>query len=166
MLCAGDVLDNRCRLTAPIATGGMGEVWRAMDVSLSGMVAVRLLRPDLLANPESDRPAWTVWTAASTNGVSDRSAGRATRWACELPQAAEPAYRRPVTVPDLQLLAAGSTRRLDRARRLVLSLGTPVARQFALAVASRNRGSGVIDQIPHFSGLPRAPTACPVPVQP
>ena len=55
MLCAGDVLDNRCRLTAPIATGGMGEVWRAMDVSLSGMVAVKLLRPDLLANPEFER---------------------------------------------------------------------------------------------------------------
>jgi len=49
------VLDNRCRLTAPIATGGMGEVWRAMDVSLSGMVAVKLLRPDLLANPEFGR---------------------------------------------------------------------------------------------------------------
>ena len=55
MLCAGDVLDNRCRLTAPIATGGMGEVWRAMDASLSRMVAVKLLRPDLLANPEFGR---------------------------------------------------------------------------------------------------------------
>jgi len=52
VLCPGDVLDNRYRLTAPIATGGMGEVWRATDVSLGRMVAVKLLRPELLADPE------------------------------------------------------------------------------------------------------------------
>ena len=54
MLCPGDVLDNRYRLTAPIATGGMGEVWRAMDMSLGRTVAVKLLRPELLADPEFD----------------------------------------------------------------------------------------------------------------
>jgi serine/threonine protein kinase len=53
-LCSGDVLDNRYRLTGPIATGGMGEVWRAVDVSLGRMVAVKLLRPKLLADPEFD----------------------------------------------------------------------------------------------------------------
>ena len=54
MLCSGDMLDNRYRLTTPIATGGMGEVWRAMEVSLGRVVAVKLLRPELLADPEFD----------------------------------------------------------------------------------------------------------------
>jgi serine/threonine protein kinase len=48
------MLDNRYRLTTPIATGGMGEVWRAMEVSLGRVVAVKLLRPELLADPEFD----------------------------------------------------------------------------------------------------------------
>jgi serine/threonine-protein kinase len=48
------VLDDRYRLDWPIAAGGMGEVWRATDVTLGRMVAVKLLLPALLADPQSD----------------------------------------------------------------------------------------------------------------
>jgi serine/threonine-protein kinase len=54
VLRAGDVLDRRYRLDGPVATGGMGEVWRATDVTLRRTVAVKLLRPALLADPQSD----------------------------------------------------------------------------------------------------------------
>jgi len=49
---SGDMLDERYRLDGPIATGGMGEVWRATDVTLGRMVAVKLLHPALLADPQ------------------------------------------------------------------------------------------------------------------
>ena len=51
---SGDVLDGRYRLDALVATGGMGEVWRATDVTLGRLVAVKLLRPALLADPQFD----------------------------------------------------------------------------------------------------------------
>jgi NAD(P)-dependent dehydrogenase (short-subunit alcohol dehydrogenase family) len=59
VLCSGGVLDNRYRLTAPIATGGMGEVWRAMDVSVSRMVGRQAAAPRPARGPgiRPDRPA-------------------------------------------------------------------------------------------------------------
>ena len=51
---SGDVLDGRYRLDALVATGGMGEVWRATDVTLGRLVAVKLLRPALLVDPQFD----------------------------------------------------------------------------------------------------------------
>ena len=54
MPTSGDVLNERYRLEAPIATGGMGEVWRATDVTLGRMVAVKLLHPALLADLQFD----------------------------------------------------------------------------------------------------------------
>jgi eukaryotic-like serine/threonine-protein kinase len=54
VLRSGDVLDDRYRLDGPLATGGTGEVWRATDVTLRRMVVVKLLRPALLAAPQSD----------------------------------------------------------------------------------------------------------------
>ncbi|GAA1808996.1 hypothetical protein GCM10009835_30100 [Planosporangium flavigriseum] len=54
MLCAGDVLGGRYRLDEPIADGGMGEVWRATDVSLTRTVAVKVLRPALVKDPDFD----------------------------------------------------------------------------------------------------------------
>jgi serine/threonine protein kinase len=41
MLNPGDVLDDRYRLIDRIATGGMGDVWRATDVELDRTVAVK-----------------------------------------------------------------------------------------------------------------------------
>ncbi len=42
----GQTLANRYRLDEPIATGGMGEVWRATDAVLGRTVAVKILRAD------------------------------------------------------------------------------------------------------------------------
>jgi serine/threonine-protein kinase len=54
MLRPGDVLGHRYRLDGPIATGGMGEVWQATDVTLRRRVAVKLLHHALLADPQSE----------------------------------------------------------------------------------------------------------------
>lgn len=45
------LLGNRYRLTGRIATGGMGEVWRAVDELLGREVAVKLLRQHVAADP-------------------------------------------------------------------------------------------------------------------
>ncbi len=52
MLNSGHLLDNRYRLDERIATGGMGDVWRGTDVVLGRVVAVKVLRPAMLADPE------------------------------------------------------------------------------------------------------------------
>ncbi len=43
---SGQTLAGRYRLDEPIATGGMGEVWRATDGTLGRTVAVKILRAD------------------------------------------------------------------------------------------------------------------------
>ncbi|QSB05668.1 serine/threonine-protein kinase [Natronoglycomyces albus] len=50
MLSPDLVLGGRYRLTARIATGGMGEIWRANDTVLDREVAVKALLPALLAD--------------------------------------------------------------------------------------------------------------------
>jgi tRNA A-37 threonylcarbamoyl transferase component Bud32 len=52
VLSSGHLLDNRYRLDERIATGGMGDVWRGTDVVLGRVVAVKVLRPAMLADPE------------------------------------------------------------------------------------------------------------------
>jgi eukaryotic-like serine/threonine-protein kinase len=46
VLEAGDVLGGRYALRAPIAAGGMGDVWEATDEVLGRSVAIKVMRPD------------------------------------------------------------------------------------------------------------------------
>jgi serine/threonine-protein kinase len=51
VLTTGDVLGGRYRLDEPLASGGMGEVWRATDGVLGREVAVKLLRTAAAGDP-------------------------------------------------------------------------------------------------------------------
>ncbi|WP_435826887.1 protein kinase domain-containing protein [Micromonospora chersina] len=52
MLTQGVVLSERYRLDERIATGGMGAVWKCTDTLLGREVAVKVLLPSLVADPE------------------------------------------------------------------------------------------------------------------
>ncbi|QLQ37127.1 serine/threonine-protein kinase [Micromonospora robiginosa] len=52
MLTSNVVLSDRYRLTERIATGGMGAVWKCTDMLLGRDVAVKVLLPSLVADPE------------------------------------------------------------------------------------------------------------------
>jgi serine/threonine protein kinase len=47
----GELFAGRFRLHGLVGSGGMGEVWRATDEALGRIVAVKVLRPELLAEP-------------------------------------------------------------------------------------------------------------------
>src|SRR5262245_56046604 len=47
VVTTGTVLNERYRLDEPLATGGMGQVWRATDVLLHRTVAVKTMLPGL-----------------------------------------------------------------------------------------------------------------------
>ncbi|SNS57460.1 serine/threonine protein kinase [Geodermatophilus pulveris] len=50
-LSTGTMLSGRYEITAPIATGGMGEVWRARDRVLDREVAAKVLRSEFTGDP-------------------------------------------------------------------------------------------------------------------
>jgi serine/threonine-protein kinase len=50
-LRVGSVLAGRYEITAPIATGGMGEVWRAVDRVLDRTVAAKVLKAEFTGDP-------------------------------------------------------------------------------------------------------------------
>src|SRR5215831_17010705 len=49
----GTSLAGRYRLDAPLASGAVGQVWRAVDLLLRRAVAVKVLRPDAASDPEA-----------------------------------------------------------------------------------------------------------------
>jgi hypothetical protein len=50
-LHVGSVLAERYEITAPIASGGMGEVWQARDRTLGRIVAAKVLRSEYTSDP-------------------------------------------------------------------------------------------------------------------
>ncbi|MEH0846227.1 protein kinase [Micromonospora sp. CPCC 205711] len=52
MLTRGVLLGDRYRLSERVATGGMGAVWRCVDTLLEREVAVKVMLPELLEDPE------------------------------------------------------------------------------------------------------------------
>ncbi|MFF0153014.1 serine/threonine-protein kinase [Micromonospora sp. NPDC005203] len=52
MLSSGVVLSGRYRLEERVATGGMGDVWLAADLILGRQVAVKVLLPTLVSDPD------------------------------------------------------------------------------------------------------------------
>ncbi|MGY1697902.1 protein kinase, partial [Geodermatophilus sp. SYSU D00814] len=50
-LSTGTILAGRYEITEPIATGGMGEVWRARDRVLDRIVAAKVLRSEFTGDP-------------------------------------------------------------------------------------------------------------------
>jgi eukaryotic-like serine/threonine-protein kinase len=52
VLASEVVLSGRYRLDERVATGGMGDVWRATDLILGRQVAVKVLLPSLVSDPD------------------------------------------------------------------------------------------------------------------
>jgi eukaryotic-like serine/threonine-protein kinase len=74
MPIVGDVLAGRYRIDAPIGAGGMASVYRARDLRLDRDVAVKVLLPNLAADPvlakRFDREARALAAAAHPNVVN------------------------------------------------------------------------------------------------
>jgi len=74
MPIVGDVLAGRYRVDAPLGVGGMASVYRARDLRLERDVAVKVLLPNLAADPvlakRFDREARALAAAAHPNVVS------------------------------------------------------------------------------------------------
>ena len=53
MIKIGDRIDNRYRITGRIGTGGMAEVFFAFDFVAKKIVAIKIMREELLDNHEN-----------------------------------------------------------------------------------------------------------------
>src|SRR5262245_39757953 len=49
----GQILDGRYRITRKLGEGGMGEVYAAEHVHIEKKLAIKLLRPEIVSNPEA-----------------------------------------------------------------------------------------------------------------
>ncbi|MFA5686722.1 MAG: serine/threonine-protein kinase [Bacilli bacterium] len=55
MIKIGDKVNNRYRIVSRIGTGGMSEVYEATDVISKKVVAIKVMKEELLSNPENIR---------------------------------------------------------------------------------------------------------------
>jgi serine/threonine-protein kinase len=55
VLIRGSVLAGRFEILAPLGKGGMGMVYKARDRKLEEVVAIKVLRPEIAADPEMER---------------------------------------------------------------------------------------------------------------
>src|SRR6476646_10822024 len=64
-LC-GQILADRYRVVRLIGEGGMGQVYEAQHVNINKRFAIKLLRPEIVSNPESvARFRQEAWSASS-----------------------------------------------------------------------------------------------------
>ncbi|MFJ7208985.1 hypothetical protein ACIQWR_36320 [Streptomyces sp. NPDC098789] len=74
---AGDVGGGRYQLVAPIASGGMGRVWKSSDLDDAAEEWARLVAP-LVPGPEVIAERWF----RAMDPVTELMASRYGRWAC------------------------------------------------------------------------------------
>src|SRR5262245_30362869 len=55
MVQSGDVIGGRYRLVEPLASGGMGTVWRAEHTELHAEVAVKLMLRESASTPSGEK---------------------------------------------------------------------------------------------------------------
>ena len=86
-LSVGSLLAGRYEITAPIATGGMGEVWRARDRVLDRIVAAKVLKSEYMSDPSflARFRNEARHTAALTTRTSPRSTTTARPWTTPAP---------------------------------------------------------------------------------
>ncbi|MBY0549628.1 MAG: protein kinase [Candidatus Obscuribacterales bacterium] len=65
MFDIGTVIDDRYELTAHIGDGGMGSVFKARDAALERFVAIKIIRPELLSDSESQARFQREWQMLS-----------------------------------------------------------------------------------------------------
>src|SRR5258706_2441765 len=62
----GQVVADRYRIVRLIGEGGMGQVWEAQHLNINKRFAIKLLRPEIVANPEAvARFRQEAWSASS-----------------------------------------------------------------------------------------------------
>ena len=81
-LATGSLLAGRYEITAPIAVGGMGEVWEATDHVIGRTVAIKILKDEYMGDPgflerfRAEARAWlralaaACWNSAATTQPS------------------------------------------------------------------------------------------------
>ncbi len=128
----GSVLDGKYRLLELIGRGGMGSVWRAQHLGLDSPVALKLMTPEMAANPDAVRRFTQEAKAAASL--------RSPHVVQILDYGVDPASREPFIAMEL-LEGESLSSRLRRCTRLSPSdtsrIIAHVARALTLAHAAR-----------------------------